>query len=246
MEGHGDVAVSAAIRAEGEVGSARSIAPAACRKSSSVPSFAELSHFDPFCRMVPAGPRRWRWVALASSYDASLSAPTSWPCAPGIGLASPLADGARGAGSGSDLQHAGATLGAARAGRSRRTVDRDSSHGRGELERGSARRGRARKLPATRSSMPPISGHGAQTVMKVRSSEPIGAPEGLELQPRGLRLLAARSSTPAPPPTAKSSPVNGELRPRPTRDLHRLAADPDARRHTIDRLLRVLAPDDCR
>jgi hypothetical protein len=186
---HEEGAAVGAILAGGEDGSATSRAPAVCHKASNVPSFVEMSHLDPFCRMVPAGPRRSRRAALASSHDASLSTLTSWPSARGIGPAAPRADVALAADAGNDPRHAGATHDAARGDTPSRTAARDSSCGRGEVECGNVRTERARKRPAARSSMPPISGHGARTVMKVRSSEPIGAPEGLELQPRGLRLF---------------------------------------------------------
>ena len=189
MAGHAAPAVCGVNVPRAEADSPKPRAQAAHDRRRRGRSVLAVSHLDPFRRKAPAGPSRCWTPPLASPCDASLSRPTTWPAARGSGLVARPEAVSLDARAGSEPQRGAKTRGVAHGGTRRRNVDRGSSARKGAAERDNARRQRARTLPAARSSKPPISGHGARTVMKVRSSEPIGAPEGLEMRPRGLRLF---------------------------------------------------------
>lgn len=140
-------------------------------KANRAQRFDAVNHLDPFCRKNPAGPRTCWVQTLASAPDASLSTSTSWPASTDTGLAELRAADAHGVDADSASQHAGVNPGVAHSDTQGRAVARDNSAHRDEVAGGTVRRGRANNLPAAQSSTPPISGHGARTVMKVRPSE---------------------------------------------------------------------------
>jgi hypothetical protein len=143
--------------------------------------------------------------------DASLSAPASWPGALGIEPGVPPGAGVLATEPGSELLLAAVTHDAAQPGTGRRIAARDSSGGRDEAEHGNVRRGRARTLLATRSSTPPISGHGAPNCAEGGALRPNRSSRRLRVAALGLRLFGGPvASTPAPPLQANSSPVNGD------------------------------------
>src|SRR5262249_46602432 len=123
------------------------------------------------------------------------------------------------------------------------TADPDRNGGKDEVGSDKARRRRADSFPAARSSRPPISGHGAPTVMNVRLSDGNRSSRRLRAAISGPSpIWRPASSTPSARTPANSSPVNGDLRPRPFGDLHRLDADRDARSQLV-RFGAVLARD---
>src|ERR1041384_41165 len=67
--------------------------------------------------------------------------------------------------------------------------------------------------------------------MKVQPSTALETQKARELALSGLHYFRRTLSTPPPPVRPKSAPVNGERRPPPSRDLHRLSADRGARSH---------------
>jgi len=166
-------------------------------------------------------PRR----GLASLADASLSQLGIWPAADhDIGLGAPPGGGARAVARDRPLQLASATHAAARAGNGRRTAALDHSAHTSAAARDTARRERAGTLP-TRSPMPPISGHGAPSMVKVTASDANSEPlkawswrSGLSLFRRDGRSIPGWRSGP------RSSPVKGERRRARPRGLHRSAA----------------------
>jgi hypothetical protein len=92
----------------------------------------------------------------------------------------------------------------------RRAAGPDRTGRRGEAGSDTARRARADTPRATRASMPPISGHGARSVVNVVSSARHGAPEGPGLPPSGLRLFRRARSTSSRRGGPRSPLVNGE------------------------------------
>jgi hypothetical protein len=77
---------------------------------------------------------------------------------------------------------------------------------------------------------PPLSGLGARAVVNVASSDGNRSSRRPRVSTSGPSLFPAGApSTPVPSTWPSSSPVNGEPRPTPSGDLHRLCADRGAR-----------------
>jgi hypothetical protein len=113
----------------------------------------------------------------------------------------------------------------------RRAAGPDRTGRRGEAGSDTARRARADTPRATRASMPPISGHGARSVVNVVSSARHGAPEGPGLPPSGLRLFRRARSTSSRRGGPRSPLVNGEGGRSARGCLHRSGAGFEDHRH---------------
>jgi hypothetical protein len=166
-------------------------------------------------------PRR----GLASLADASLSKLGIWPAADrDTGPVAPRGAAEHAAGLDRRLRLASATHAAARAGSGRRTAVLDHNARTSAAARDTARRARAGTLP-TRSPMPPISGHGAPSMVKVTASDSDSEPLKAWSWRSGLSLFRRDGrSIPGWRPRPRSSPVNGERRRARPRGLHRSGA----------------------
>ena len=121
---------------------------------------------------------------LLSPSDASLSERRTCPARDrGTALVALLAAVVREASPDTSPRHGAAIHDAERAYRHHRDAGRDRSERRFGAGRDTARTTRADTLMATRNSMPPISGHGAPTVVNVTASDKTETPEGPGLPP---------------------------------------------------------------
>ena len=173
-------------------------------------------------------PRRW----LASLADASLSKLGIWPAADrDSGPGAPPGAAEHAVGLDRRLRLASATHAAARAGSGRRIAVLDHNARTTAAARDTARKARAGTLP-TRSPMPPISGHGAPSMVKVTDLRlRLGAPESLELPLRAFAFRRDARSIPGRGSGPRSSPVNSERRRSRPSAIHRSDAGFEAHRH---------------
>ncbi len=180
---------------------------------------------------------------LASPCDASLSCPRSCPGGGrGTGPDAPIAGVAPGASPDRSPTRGAPTRVGVPADTPGKGAAPDRSDRRGEAELDTARRGRAGTPRTTRSSMPPLSGHGARAVMNLTASRHRRLPKAWGCRPGPSLIWRTAPSTPARARRPRSSPVNGERRRSRRRGLHRSDAGSGDRRHL--RRLRRLVPGD--
>ena len=184
-----------------EVGCARSAAEttvlprwaAVSRKTNSRRSRDWNCHLGPFRRRPsPARPMHWPEWPLPSPTDASLSAQrTCWRGARGSAPASSIAGAGSAARSGRRRRLALPTRGAARPHTSGRSAGLDHIERTGEDEHDIGRKRRPENSPTAPAPKPPITGHGAQAVVKVQQLRSTGAPESSRVVAPGLSLILA-------------------------------------------------------
>lgn len=166
--------------------------------------------------LSPARPTHSSNTALASATDASLSDPKTWP------------RGARGSAPAASLGVAGCEE---RCGKQRPRASpspvaadgcrlgRSAVHGHiqrtNAAARGTGRKPRPEKFLNPTGSKPPISGHGAQIVMKVQSSDATGDPEGSRVGALGPSLIWWSRLVARPPPSGLAPRHPGPVKCRP-------------------------------
>lgn len=160
-----------------------------CR-TSSAPDRDSNGHLGPFCRsQPPARPMNSPLPHLESLTDASLSQQQIWPGDPDSGPVWLPAAADCEAQSGRQLLPVLPIPVAARDRRARRNADRGHIERKAAAERDTAHKLRPESAPTATSSKPPNTGHGAQAVMKVQSSDGIGDPEGSRVGALGPSLF---------------------------------------------------------